>query len=149
MADFSPNSTVTAVSRQRTFTGKPVDVEKAAGSSADVNGNEGRSTHRRLNLKSGRISELEEIEAGLTRFWDRFTRKGKKKVGIVASLRAIAFSSWLNLFVIFIPLAWIAHFYKNVFGATLTFAFCFLALVPLEWLFDWGGEQMALYMGTQ
>lgn len=34
---------------------------------------------------------------------------------------------------------------------TLIFPYqvCFLALVPLEWLFDWGGEQLALYLGTQ
>ncbi|KNZ79572.1 Vacuolar calcium ion transporter [Termitomyces sp. J132] len=104
------------------------------------------------------MRQLEDLEAGLNRFVNRFTRKGKKNVPVVASLRAIAFSSWLNLFVIFIPLAWIAHFVtkKNelgeeveVFPHSVTFTFCFLALVPLEWLFDWGGEQLALYLGTQ
>ncbi|GLB33484.1 putative Ca(2) cation antiporter (CaCA) (TC 2.A.19) family protein [Lyophyllum shimeji] len=146
MANLSSNPT--AVSRQRTFAGKPVDVEKATASSPGSNSAEGRS-HHRLTLNSGPISELEELEAGLIRFRDRFTRKGKPKVGVVATFRAIAFSSWLNLFVVFIPLAWFAHFYPKTFPHSLTFTFCFLALVPLEWLFDWGGEQLALYLGTQ
>jgi len=42
-------------------------------------------------------------------------------------------------------LAWAAHFKHWGFG--LTFGFCFVAIIPLEKLFDWGGEQMALYLG--
>ena len=26
-------------------------------------------------------------------------------------------------------------------------AVCFLAIIPLEGMFDWGGEQIALYLG--
>ena len=26
---------------------------------------------------------------------------------------------------------------------------CFLSIIPLEKLFDWGGEQMALYLGKE
>ncbi|KAG6903304.1 hypothetical protein C0995_013057 [Termitomyces sp. Mi166 len=151
MADFGSSSTT--VVRQRTFNGPHVDVEKAG----ELKPNGNRETPP-LNTGSTAIRQLEELEAGLTRFWNRFRRKGKKNVPVVASLRAIAFSSWLNLFVIFIPLAWIGHFVRKknelgeeveVFPHTVTFTFCFLALVPLEWLFDWGGEQMAFYLGTQ
>jgi Ca2+:H+ antiporter len=62
----------------------------------------------------------------LYRFWRRFTRKGKKKVGVMKSLRTFALSSCmflfnslskgqfnqfvgLNLFLIFTPLAWLSH----------------------------------------
>ncbi|KAF5387895.1 hypothetical protein D9615_000101 [Tricholomella constricta] len=147
MADFGTNST--SITRQRTFNGHLIDLEKATNSPTH-HGDGGTSTpvdHLTLNSER-RIHQLDEIEAGLTRFWNRFTRKGKKNIGVAATFRAIAFSSWLNLFVVFIPLAWIGHF-VHAFSDTLTFAFCFLALVPLEWLFDWGGEQMAFYLGTQ
>jgi len=139
----SISTTSTSVTRQRIFNGKTLDVEKGADSNAGSSAQEPL-----LTAEPHRTNELEEIEAGLTRFWDRFSRKGRRNVGVVASLRAIAFSSWLNLFVVFIPLAWIAHFVP-VFGHTVTYTLCFLALVPLEWLFDWGGEQLALYLGTQ
>lgn len=61
------------------------------------------------------------------RFWRRFTRHGKKKIGVMQSLRAFALSSCmllsfystsgefnhyfvgLNIFLIFTPLAWISH----------------------------------------
>lgn len=66
-------------------------------------------------------------------FWDRFTRKGKRTIGVGESLKTLAFSScayhsvlsikWhklngkilhvgLNVFLVFIPLAWVAHFVK-------------------------------------
>ncbi|KAF8897209.1 hypothetical protein BD779DRAFT_1667217 [Infundibulicybe gibba] len=82
------------------------------------------------------------IMATFDPFWDRFTRKGKDSVGVVSSLRAIAFSSWLNLFVVFIPIAWVAHFEPS-WSPKLTFA----PIIPLERLFDYGGEQMEFYLG--
>ncbi|KAG6877847.1 hypothetical protein C0993_003220 [Termitomyces sp. T159_Od127] len=148
MTDFGASSTT--VVRQRIFNGHSVDIEKAGES-----GHNGNHTTSALNTGTTTIRQFEELEAGLTRFISRFTRKGKRNVPVMATLRAIAFSSWLNLFVIFIPLAWVGHFVKKkdstegVFSDSLTFTFCFLALVPLEWLFDWGGEQLALYLGTQ
>ncbi|KAG6833846.1 hypothetical protein H0H87_011780 [Tephrocybe sp. NHM501043] len=79
----------TTVFRQRTFNGQPVDVEKAA----ETNGNAVASAGQRSQLTTGPLRQFEELEAGLNRFWNRFTRKGKKNVPVVASLRAIAFSS--------------------------------------------------------
>ncbi|KAH9047180.1 hypothetical protein EDB84DRAFT_523499 [Lactarius hengduanensis] len=37
-----------------------------------------------------------------------------------------------------------AFFFELIY---LIFSVCFLAIVPLEKLFDWGGEQMAMYLG--
>ncbi|KAG6866494.1 hypothetical protein C0991_003038 [Blastosporella zonata] len=168
MANHGADSTT--VVRQRAFNGHPVDVEKATETRPNGLGDIFAGGHSQLTI--GPLHQLEELEAGLTRFWKRFTRKGKKNVPVLASLRAIALSSCafcypssvyvalithdlgLNVFVIFIPLAWIAHFLKKedgkpVFGDSLAFTFCFLSIVPLEWLFHWGGEQMAHYLGTQ
>ncbi|KAF9268226.1 hypothetical protein L218DRAFT_602819 [Marasmius fiardii PR-910] len=87
---------------------------------------------------------------------DRFFRRGRKKVGVVASLKAIALHSWLNVFIIFIPISWVAHFYNASrhhagvspdFPYPLTFLFSLLAIMPLQKLFDFGGEQMSFYVG--
>ncbi|KAG6886393.1 hypothetical protein C0992_004278 [Termitomyces sp. T32_za158] len=92
MTDFSASPST--VVRQRIFNGHPVDVEKVGESRP--NGNHTTSV---LNTGTTTIRQLEELEAGLTRFVNRFTRKGKKNVPVVATLRAIAFSS-----------SWVAHF---------------------------------------
>ncbi|KAK7470975.1 hypothetical protein VKT23_002389 [Stygiomarasmius scandens] len=92
--------------------------------------------------------------AGMVRFKDRFLRKGKRKIGTYESIKNIVFSSWLNVFVVFIPISWVAHFLnannpegEGVFPFQATFVLCLLAIVPLERLFDYGGEQMAFYCG--
>ncbi|KAH9053055.1 hypothetical protein EDB87DRAFT_310553 [Lactarius vividus] len=77
------------------------------------------------------------------RFSQRFS--GRSKVGWRESARAIFFVSWVNSYLIFIPLSWVSHF--NGWGHGTTFALCFLAILPLQKLFDWGGEQMAMYLG--
>ncbi|KAJ6516216.1 hypothetical protein C8R45DRAFT_959313 [Mycena sanguinolenta] len=89
--------------------------------------------------------ELEAAERARMSFSDRWSRKGKRRVGFKQSLNAIVFSSWLNLFLVFLPIAWVAHF--ETWNHTATFMLCFLAIIPLEKLFDYGGEQMTFYLG--
>ncbi|PPR03874.1 hypothetical protein CVT26_000872 [Gymnopilus dilepis] len=104
-------------------------------------------TRRRFREISQELSQslkIQENKQELLKFWDQWTRKGKRKIGVVESLKAIVFSSWLNIFLVFIPLAWVSHFF---WGNTTTFVLCFFAIIPLERLFDWGGEQMAYYLG--
>ncbi|KAF8803776.1 hypothetical protein BYT27DRAFT_7109338 [Phlegmacium glaucopus] len=88
---------------------------------------------------------LQENKEEFVKFWDRFTRKGKKKIGVKHSLRSLALSSWLNILLILIPLSWVSRFLN--WGHGITFALSFFAIVPLERLFDYGGEQMAHYLG--
>ncbi|KAJ7067992.1 hypothetical protein C8F01DRAFT_978869 [Mycena amicta] len=94
------------------------------------------------------------LERSNTRLVDRFMRKGKRKVGMSESLKAIAFSSWLNILIVFIPIAWVAHFSNankedptKTFPYVVTFIMCFLSIIPLEKLFDYCGEQMGFYLG--
>ncbi|KAI8976412.1 hypothetical protein BD414DRAFT_423311 [Trametes punicea] len=82
-------------------------------------------------------------------FWDRFRGKGHRKIGWYESLRNTATSSVLNVFILFIPLAWASHWEMVQWGHNTTFALCFLAIIPLESIFDWGGEQMAIYLGKE
>ncbi|KAF8232845.1 hypothetical protein L208DRAFT_1269941 [Tricholoma matsutake] len=110
--------------------------------------------HRNRNLHR-RTTVIALNTRGLKHSWRRFTRVGKKKIGVMASLRAIAFSSWLNLFLIFTPFAWISHFATQTgwngiqWPPQITFVLCFLAIVPHERIFEYGGEQMAFYLGRQ
>ncbi|KAF8873867.1 hypothetical protein CPB84DRAFT_1690528 [Gymnopilus junonius] len=95
--------------------------------------------------KEDLVKKIQENKEDLVKFWDQFTRKGKKKISVMDSLKAIVFSSWLNIFLVFIPIAWVSNFMQ--WDDKKTFVLCFFAIVPLERLFDWGGEQMAFYLG--
>ncbi|CAE6451557.1 unnamed protein product [Rhizoctonia solani] len=58
---------------------------------------------------------------------------------------AIATSSWLNILLINVPLAWTAALME--LNPLLIFSLSFLAIVPLEKLSEFGGHQFALYCG--
>ncbi|KAG8711580.1 hypothetical protein FRC11_002424 [Ceratobasidium sp. 423] len=80
-------------------------------------------------------------------FWAKFNGAGKTHVpGLVESASNTVRHSWLMLFVFFIPFSWVAHWAR--WHYSLTFALSFLAIIPLEKITDFGGEQMALYLGT-
>ncbi|KAF8530094.1 hypothetical protein BU17DRAFT_35676 [Hysterangium stoloniferum] len=89
-------------------------------------------------------------EKGINRrkeFWARLKGKTRTEVpGVMESLKAFVRSSWLNTFLVFIPIAWVAHFQEG-WSPNIAFSLCFLSIIPLESLFDYGGEQMALYCG--
>ncbi|KAJ2915034.1 hypothetical protein MD484_g5402, partial [Candolleomyces efflorescens] len=104
----------------------------------------GPSLKRRISRIS-RNSVLIGAEESVSKFWDRFSRRGKENVGVLESLRAIALSSWLNVFLVFVPIAWVSHFLH--WPSRITFGLSFLAIIPLEGLTEWGGDQMALYLG--
>lgn len=55
--------------------------------------------------------------------------KAEGQPGWLKSFRWFIFGSWLNLFLIFIPLSFISHFLD--LDAALRFTFSFLAIVPL------------------
>lgn len=118
------------------------------------------STIRLENPEFGTSTSQDE-EPVFSRSWNRFLRKGKTNVGFMDSLKATALSSWLNIFLIFVPLAWISHFLRWREGATFarglltayylalhnTSAVCFLSILPLAKLSEFGGEQLAFYLG--
>ncbi|KAJ7162549.1 hypothetical protein C8R43DRAFT_880134 [Mycena crocata] len=78
--------------------------------------------------------------------WDRFRGKGWPRVGWTQSLIAIVRSSWLNILLAFVPIAWGFHWVHNI-SHTVQFAFCFIAIIPLCKLLDYGGKNLALYCG--
>ncbi|OCH85381.1 hypothetical protein OBBRIDRAFT_859404 [Obba rivulosa] len=82
------------------------------------------------------------------KFWDRLRGKTRPSISVMKSVEGIIMSSWLNVFMIFIPFAWVSHFHA-AWGHSVTFALCFLSIIPLENMFDWGGEQMTFYLGPE
>ncbi|THV05424.1 hypothetical protein K435DRAFT_647165 [Dendrothele bispora CBS 962.96] len=91
-----------------------------------------------------RYSFIEEKQAPL-RFADRFLRRGKKQIGVLTSLKHILFSSVLNILLPLIPIAWVAHFLE--WPHSLQFILSLLAIIPLQQLFEYGGTQLAFYVG--
>jgi len=102
------------------------------------------------NVQRGRTeaSETGIMHSGRMKpWWKRLGGETRHEVpGVVDSLKAFAKSSRLNVFLIFIPIAWVAHFQQN-WNPKIAFAFCFVSIIPLESMFDYGGEQLALYYG--
>jgi Ca2+:H+ antiporter len=85
-----PEATFTT--RQRTVIVRPRDEEEA------IQISNGQHLHQ-VNMKSPTKSEKSHLtmhlpdKKELVHLWDRFTRKGKRKIGVVESIHAIFFSS--------------------------------------------------------
>ncbi|KAL5522048.1 hypothetical protein ACEPAF_1904 [Sanghuangporus sanghuang] len=122
----------------------------------------GADLHRRIStrVEDGLHDFVHRVEHGLymdefgqnrrRTMWDRFRGKGRRKITWVESAKNTVKCSILNVFLLFIPFAWAAHFTKDDnewHSSNLIFILCFLSIIPLEKLFDFGGEQMALYTG--
>lgn len=88
----------------------------------------------------------EPLKPRLKTTWHRFIGRGRKPIGVVQSIKKIYGCSWLNLLLLLTPVAWWAHFDGRL-SYSVVFSLCFLAIVPHECLFDYCGEQMALYCG--
>jgi Ca2+:H+ antiporter len=78
------------------------------------------------SVSSGRSANFTKAQKGFRLFLNRFLRKDKPKVGVVASLRAILLSSWVNVFFVVLPIAWAAHFSnvnnkEDIFSYPVTF----------------------------
>ncbi|EIW52971.1 uncharacterized protein TRAVEDRAFT_53393 [Trametes versicolor FP-101664 SS1] len=52
-------------------------------------------------------------------------------------------ASWLNIFIIVIPFAWASHWLVDVWGHEVTFLLCFIAIIPLQNIFDICGDFVA------
>lgn len=102
---LSLNGDVTTSARQRTYP-QPLkeeaffltprsDAGDAATSTTPVASPGTESQRgRRLRRIGQRISiQAEENKEELVRYWDRFTRKGKNKIGVMDSLRTLVLSS--------------------------------------------------------
>ncbi|KAI0027473.1 hypothetical protein K488DRAFT_90829 [Vararia minispora EC-137] len=91
------------------------------------------------------------------RVWQRLRGKDRRRVGWLESLRAIVFCSFLNILLPVIPIAWVVHLVnrnnnKQTGGTSdvnvrVANPLLYIALIPLEKLFEWGGEQLSLYCG--
>ncbi|KAF9534976.1 hypothetical protein CPB83DRAFT_803369 [Crepidotus variabilis] len=108
----------------------------------------GRSTSTTRH-QIAELLRLKDNKERLISFWDQFNRKGREKVGVLKSLRNLALCSWLNIFLILIPLSWLAHFEqeKSAWGHQIVFIISLFAIIPLEHSFEYGGDQMRCYLG--
>ncbi|KAF8594656.1 hypothetical protein BDV93DRAFT_529186 [Ceratobasidium sp. AG-I] len=88
----------------------------------------------------------------------RLRARGHKVPGWWASVKAIVTCSWLNILFVFVPLAWVwgwkvaQPFVKEKKKASYEdyvylFILSFVAIIPLENIAEFAGEQLALYCG--
>ncbi|KAF8597562.1 hypothetical protein BDV93DRAFT_499519 [Ceratobasidium sp. AG-I] len=106
--------------------------------------------HRHGSGSSGVAVRVRKKEPSLANFFrklngERVRERGHKVPGVWESTKAIVTSSWLNVLFIFVPLSWIAALGK--WHYTYAFILSFVAIIPLENISEFGGEQLALYCG--
>ncbi|QRW09870.1 Sodium/calcium exchanger protein [Ceratobasidium sp. AG-Ba] len=99
------------------------------------------STRPRHRLHSAKTRSLSRTQL----FLARFRGEGRRVPGWSESAKNTLTQSWLNVFLVFIPLSWAGHWAG--WNHSTTFAFAFLGVIPLTKLLDYGGEQMSLYLG--
>jgi hypothetical protein len=94
----TPTETTTPTTRKRNLGIGLQDEEQAIGHDAPAPKvlSPGTESSRRRRLQELTL-QFEENKEELIKFWDQFTRKGKKKVDVVESLRALFFSSCMLL----------------------------------------------------
>jgi Ca2+:H+ antiporter len=158
------NSTENVTARQRPNARPEVD-DLELGNGGGVNSEKEKSSANSVSDQPGMLSAnpksagmesarrardaiTEQLEDGaeeIRKFWGVFMRKDKPKIGVVQSLRSFFFSTWLNIFLVCIPIAWVSHF--KHWDSKATFVLSFFAIVPLERTLDYGGEQMSFYLG--
>jgi hypothetical protein len=90
----TPTETTTPTTRKRNLGVVLQDEEQALGHDAPVPKvlSPGTESSRRRRLHELTL-HFEENKEELIKFWDQFTRKGKKKIGVAESFRALFFSS--------------------------------------------------------
>ncbi|KDQ21776.1 hypothetical protein BOTBODRAFT_26200 [Botryobasidium botryosum FD-172 SS1] len=101
--------------------------------------------HPDLSGRPHQHIHLADVPSTSRRFFLRLAGYGRELPSYAESLRNICTSSWLNILIPFVPLAWVAHFHH--WGGKYAFGFSFVGIIPLEKLFEYGGEQLALYCG--
>ena len=105
--------------------------------------------HHRLSSTSAPV-RIRRKAPGIVNFFrklngERVRERGHKVPGLWHSIKAIVTSSWLNWLFIFLPFSWIAALAK--WNYVYTFILSFIAIIPLENISEFGGEQLALYCG--
>ena len=74
----------------------------------------------------------------------------------------------INLLFVLVPIAWASHFMNTdgrwphqvtfarteypcvlirLYNLLISIAVCFVSIIPMENIFEWGGEQLAIYLG--
>ncbi|TBU39209.1 hypothetical protein BD309DRAFT_872771 [Dichomitus squalens] len=67
------------------------------------------------------------------------------------SLHDMFVKCWYNIPFVVVPLAlaWASHFDSEKWGNNTTFVLCFIAMIPLQKIFDWGGDEIGLFLGNE
>jgi hypothetical protein len=86
----------------------------------------------------------------ISRGWVAALLKPENKISsktpsLTTCFRNIVLYSWINILLVFIPIAWAMHFTHK--SDTLIFVFSFLSIIPLAALLGFATEELALRVG--
>ncbi|QRV99134.1 Sodium/calcium exchanger protein [Ceratobasidium sp. AG-Ba] len=106
--------------------------------------------HRQGSDDPNAALRIRRKRPGLSSFWrklmgERVKERRHKIPSLWESLKAIVTSSWLNILFVFVPISWVAALAK--WNYVYSFILAFIAIIPLENISEFGGEQLALYCG--
>lgn len=97
----------------------------------------------RASAMSSRFSSSSTSSLRRRSIWQKI--RGKN-AGWLKSMEAIVFFSWVNIFILVVPILWVLHF-MHLIPHLVSFGLSFLALIPVIKLLDFGAENLALYCG--
>ncbi|KAI0740183.1 hypothetical protein C8Q76DRAFT_790652 [Earliella scabrosa] len=66
--------------------------------------------------------------------------------GVRESIWYVVRLSGINVLFLALPFAWAAHWNVEQWGHDTTFILCFIAMIPLQKMFDWGGEEISAFL---
>ena len=89
----TPAESTAPTTRQRNLGIRLQDEEKAIGHDAPAPKVLSPATDSTRRHRLSQHLRLEGNKEELIKFWDRFTRKGRKKIGVIESIRVLFFSS--------------------------------------------------------
>ncbi|KAJ3537759.1 hypothetical protein NM688_g6629 [Phlebia brevispora] len=83
--------------------------------------------------------------------WSRLRGKRVSAPGVRQSIKNLVTKPWFIISLSLTTAAWTIRFRfiheGNAWAHSLIFSLCFISLIPLEIMADWGGKQMAFYLG--
>ncbi|KAI0357108.1 hypothetical protein OH77DRAFT_132499 [Trametes cingulata] len=120
----------------------PADIPSVEGPTTEAHRTQGAETSERGVV----FNSLDYIPSAIL---DTMMTKKRlpKALGFRASLKEALFASGVNILLIALPFAWASHWLADDWGHVATFILCFISIIPLQYMFDWCGEQVARRTG--
>ncbi|KAF2009925.1 vacuolar calcium ion transporter-like protein /H(+) exchanger [Aaosphaeria arxii CBS 175.79] len=92
-------------------------------------------------------NELERAETPGLSVEERKHRALKRKIPVGSQIRAVLFSSWINVLLLFVPVGFALYYAHIKNGDVPVFIINFIAIIPLAAMLSYATEELALRVG--